>query len=182
MAIRLLSFWDLWKKGLFVILFQFHQIYVIYMLIKKKIFPRLLGKLFQADYAATKKSNYLKLIIPLKTFVLLLPFCHHFGIRLLSFCDPILLLSSCNPFWVFTSVYKPVKLLFVTYLVPVFSKQNSTITPFTIRWNRISWHVSCWPDPATWQLPTRKAGAGQPGPHVPEQGGGTRGGHSVSAR
>ena len=54
----------------------------------------MLEKSFQEDYTATKKSNHLQIVFPLKKFVLLLSYCHPLGIRLLSFCDPIL----CYPF------------------------------------------------------------------------------------
>ena len=67
----------------------------------------------------------------------LLSFCHPFSIRLLSFCDPIPLLSFCHTFWVFTSS------LYVAFpSVPVFVRR-------TARW-RIG-YPEIWQSFKEWQ-------------------------------
>ena len=58
------------------------------------IFPCLLEKLFQEDYAAKNKSSYLRIISPLKGFVLFYPFPIHF----VSVRYPFAIPSICYPF------------------------------------------------------------------------------------
>ena len=72
-------------------------------IIKKISFFLLLEKLFQEENAVSKKSNNLSIKKICPSVILLPSVCCPFNIRLLSFCDLILLLTFLPPFLVFTT-------------------------------------------------------------------------------
>ena len=66
------------------------------------VFLSLLEKMFYED-ATMKEFNYLRIIFPIKRFVLLLSF-FLFAVRMPFFCELILYLYFFHPIWVLTSV------------------------------------------------------------------------------
>ena len=67
------------------------------------IFPRILEKLFQGDFAAKKKSNYLRINFPLKRFELPVSFAVRFESVCYSSSISFAIPSFCHPFWVLIS-------------------------------------------------------------------------------